>query len=211
MELTTELVHARNTRSKKMMVVLHGLGDSMEGYRWLPAAMGWDWMNYCLVNAPDPYFGGYSWYDFSGNPAPGIARSRRLLLDLLLELKQQGFPWAEMVLFGFSQGCLITLETGLRLSEPLGALVGVSGYVHDVAALQREMPDAARQQPVLMTHGTLDPLIPIDPVRRQAAELKGLGLNLTWVEFEKPHTIAGQEEVDFIRQFLEESLAATRQ
>ena len=36
------------------MIVLHGLGDSMEGYRWLPEALQLPWLNYLLVNAPDP-------------------------------------------------------------------------------------------------------------------------------------------------------------
>ncbi len=45
------------------MVMLHGLGDSIEGYRWFPEAMGLPGMNYLLVNAPDEYYGGYSWFD----------------------------------------------------------------------------------------------------------------------------------------------------
>ena len=61
------------------MVVLHGLGDSIEGYRWLPNALALPWMNFVLVNAPDPYFGGFSWYNIAGDPAPGVERSRRLV------------------------------------------------------------------------------------------------------------------------------------
>ena len=34
--LTHELIPAADKDSKWLMVVLHGLGDSMEGYRWLP-------------------------------------------------------------------------------------------------------------------------------------------------------------------------------
>jgi hypothetical protein len=39
--------------------MLPGLGDSIEGYRWLPEAMDLPWMNHLLVNAPDQYYGGY--------------------------------------------------------------------------------------------------------------------------------------------------------
>ena len=45
------------------MVMLHGLGDSIEGYRWWPEALGLPWLNHLLVNAPDDYYGGYSWFD----------------------------------------------------------------------------------------------------------------------------------------------------
>ena len=65
------------------MVLLHGLGDSMEGYRWLPNALDVPWLNYLLVNAPDDYQGGFSWYDIYDNPDPGVKRSRALLEDLL--------------------------------------------------------------------------------------------------------------------------------
>ena len=34
--LDTELIPAAEADSKWLMMVLHGLGDSMEGYRWLP-------------------------------------------------------------------------------------------------------------------------------------------------------------------------------
>jgi predicted esterase len=37
--LHTELIPAREKNSRRLMVMLHGLGDSIEGYRWLPEAM----------------------------------------------------------------------------------------------------------------------------------------------------------------------------
>jgi phospholipase/carboxylesterase len=81
--LQVERIEAPEKGSRRLMVVLHGLGDSMEGYRWMPPAMGLPWMNYLLVNAPDHYYGGFSWYDFTGDAAAGVRRSRRLLIDLL--------------------------------------------------------------------------------------------------------------------------------
>jgi len=77
MALHTELIAAREPGSRRLMIMLHGLGDSIEGYRWLPEALNLPWLNYLLVNAPDEYYGGYSWYDFAGNIAPGVARSRK--------------------------------------------------------------------------------------------------------------------------------------
>jgi phospholipase/carboxylesterase len=63
--LHSELIPAKEVESRRLMVMLHGLGDSLEGYRWLPEAMGLPWLNYLLANAPDDYYGGYSWFDFS--------------------------------------------------------------------------------------------------------------------------------------------------
>jgi phospholipase/carboxylesterase len=111
--LTTEWIPAEDKGSKRSMVVLHGLGDSLEGYLWLPGALDLPWLNYLLVNAPDDYYGGYAWYDLD-NPAPGIGRSRRMLFELLDARRAQGWPTGQTVMFGFSQGCLMTIETGCR-------------------------------------------------------------------------------------------------
>ena len=51
--------------------------------------MALPWLNYLLVNAPDDYYGGYSWFDLD-NMAPGVQRSRKLLFDLLDDLRAQG-------------------------------------------------------------------------------------------------------------------------
>lgn len=200
--LTHELIRARDPQSRRLLVVLHGLGDSGDGYRWMPGELGLPWLNYLLVNAPDDYFGGYSWYDIYGDAAPGVARSRRLLTELLDSLPPQGFESAQTALFGFSQGCLIALETGLRHPHRLAGLIGVSGYILDVSTLLRELSPVAREQRILMTHGRQDPLIPIEPVRRQAELLRQAGLDLTWREFDKPHTLAGEEELAVIREFI---------
>jgi phospholipase/carboxylesterase len=57
------------------------------------------------------------------------------------------------------------------------------------------------QQRLLVTHGTLDPLIPFDMARGQVGELKAAGLNVEWREFTKAHTIA-EDELAVIRDFV---------
>lgn len=206
--LHAELVKARDPGSNRLMVVLHGLGDSMEGYRWMPGELRLPWLNCLLVNAPDEYYGGYSWYDIYGASGPGVARSRKLLFDLLDSLPAQGFPPAQMTVFGFSQGCLMTVEVAARYPQRLAGCVGVSGYVHEPERLVRELSSVAREQRLLMTHGTHDPLLPIDPVRQQVTLLRDAGLKITWKEFAKEHTIAGEAELGLIRDFVRDGNAA---
>ncbi len=64
--LEHEIIPAADKNSRALMVMLHGLGDSIEGYRWFPEAMNLSWLNYALVNAPDEYYGGFSWYNIAG-------------------------------------------------------------------------------------------------------------------------------------------------
>ena len=72
-ELRTDLIPARDAGSTRLLIALHGLGDSMEGYRDVPHWLQVPWLNYLLVNAPDPYYTGFSWYDFAGDPVPAFA------------------------------------------------------------------------------------------------------------------------------------------
>lgn len=200
--LISELIPAQEKDSRHLMVVLHGLGDSMDGYRFLPEVLELPWMNYLLVNAPDDYYGGYSWYDFPGEAGPGIRRSAQLLFDLLDRQRAAGFPSEQTTLFGFSQGCLMTIEVGLRYPHRLAGLVGVSGYVHQPERLLREKSSVAGQQRLLMTHGKYDPLIPLARAHEHAELLRQAGVPVTWQEFAKDHTIAGEAEIDVIREFV---------
>jgi phospholipase/carboxylesterase len=196
--LTTHFIPAAQPPSRRLMIVLHGLGDSLEGWLWLPGALQLPWLNFLLVNAPDPYYGGWSWFDIE--TGAGVAASRQLLFQLLDGLKE--YPAGQIVFSGFSQGCLMSIEVGARYPRQLAGIVGISGFVHEPEKLVREMSPVARRQRFLITHGTQDPLLPIQGAREQVALLKKAGLNIEWREFVKAHNVAGAEEVAVIREFI---------
>ena len=200
--LVTDFIPAQEKESRRLMIVLHGLGDSMEGFRWAPEALRLPWLNYLLVNAPDAYYSGFSWYDFAQLPATGIKRSRELLFKLLDDLRAKDFPTNETILFGFSQGCLMTIEVGLRYPHLFAGLIGVSGYAHEPEQLLKELSPVAKQQRFLVTHGTQDSLIPFLKVKDQIKLLQTAGIQIDWREFHKAHTIAGEEEISTIREFI---------
>ncbi len=199
--LHTEFIPAAQPDSRALMVMLHGLGDSIEGYRWFPEAMHLPWMNYLLVNAPDEYYGGFSWFDIE-NQQLGVYRSRELLFKLLDDLRGKNFPADQITLGGFSQGCLMTIDIGLRYPHKLAGLVGISGWVFEMEKLLVEIPATAKQQRLLATHGPFDTVIPITGVREQIRSLNAAGFNTTWREFPKAHTIYGEEELSVIRDFV---------
>lgn len=205
--LNYEFIPARTPDSKRLWVMMHGLGDSIDGYRWMQEAMDLPWMNYALVNAPEEYYGGYSWFDFAGDMTPGVLRSRKLLFDLLDDLRDKGYPTEKTILGGFSQGCLMAVDVGLRYPRALAGVVGISGWVFEPQELLREMAADAKDRGILMTHGTQDPMIPFNAVREEIKKLTAAGLQIEWHEFQKAHTIAGEEELDVIRGFVQRSFA----
>jgi phospholipase/carboxylesterase len=200
--LHAELIPAADKQSRRLMVMLHGLGDSIEGYRWLPEMMKLPWLNYLLVNAPDDYYGGFSWFDYPDHPGPGVRRSRQLLFELLDDLRAKNFPAEQITLGGFSQGCLMTFDVGLRYPHRLAGLVGISGWVFEIENLLKELSPVAKEQRLLATHGHFDQVIPFAPVRDQIQKLRLAGINASWCEFPKTHTIHGNEEITIIRDFV---------
>lgn len=195
----------------KLLVVLHGRGDSMEGFSWLPRALHLPRMAYLFLNAPDDYYGGYSWYDLAPNQAPGVLRSRELLFAVLDRLAALGVASADVVFFGFSQGCLMSIDVGLRYPRPLGGVCGISGYMIFPERARAEAAPAAYQMPWLLTHGTQDPVLPIADSRAHAAILREAGLPVEWHEFDKPHTIEMEGEWPLIRRWLAARLAGPAQ
>jgi phospholipase/carboxylesterase len=187
--------------------MLHGLGDSVEGYRWMPQVFDLPWMNYLLVNAPDEYYGGFSWFEFAedGNPdvmRPGIERSRKLLFQLLDAQRAAGFPTEQTILGGFSQGCLMSLDVATRYPHKLAGVVGISGYMCEPERVVKELSPVAKAQKFLVTHGTYDQVLPLPVTQAQIKILQQAGLDIRWHEFRKEHTIAGQAEIELLREFV---------
>ena len=89
-----ELIPAEEKGSRRLLIMLHGLGDSMEGYRWVPEALDLPWLNYLLVNAPDSYYGGYSWYDFAGDMV-GVQSEHLTSVFLLAGFLEKGVGCTE--------------------------------------------------------------------------------------------------------------------
>lgn len=92
------------------MVVLHGRGDSPEGFHFLPAALGIESFHFLFLQAPDAYHFGFSWYDLPPHQGPGIIRSRNLIIELLNKIEiEANIKSTDIFLFGFSKDVLCAL------------------------------------------------------------------------------------------------------
>jgi phospholipase/carboxylesterase len=147
------IILASQIPSDKLIVILHGRGDSSEGFRFFPQMMGFDDVNYLLLDAPFEYFTGFSWYDLPPNQLPGIEYSKNILtqtFDLLFEDK---YTPEKTILFGFSQGSLLTFEFGTRYQHALAGYIAISGYIFDAPKILTEINPIVNQDNWLCTHG----------------------------------------------------------
>lgn len=154
-----------------------------------------------------------AWFDVVriGTGAPqdlaGIAASTAEVRALIAREVERGVPERRIALAGFSQGGAIALHAGLRHPRRLAGIVALSTFLPQrdsfVAETSAEMKDA----PILLVHGTADPIVPLQLGELTRDALRGAGHDLRWQEYPMPHTVCAPE-VALIRGFLAEVLAA---
>ena len=179
--------------SKKLMIILHGRGDSSDGFTFLPEYLNIDDMNYLLLDAPFEYYGGFSWYDLPPHQVEGIMYSRKILTDVLDTLFEEEFNAHESFLFGFSQGALLTFEFGARYEKVLAGYIAVSGYIYDADTLLQEMNQNVKASNWLYTHGTYDEVLPFNTSKDQIEVLQNGGFDIEFKSYQKDHTVAEDE------------------
>jgi phospholipase/carboxylesterase len=154
-----------------------------------------------------------AWYDIVEvggawrEDAAGVRDAGRRIEALIARETARGVPVARLVLAGFSQGGAIALHAGLRHPEPLAGILALSCALPLADTLPAEASPAARGVPILMAHGTYDPLIPLARAVRSRDRLVELGYAVTWREYPMPHSVCAEEIGDvaaWLRQVLGE-------
>ena len=92
-----------------------------------------------------------AWYDIlqlggGAEDETGIRSSQGSIEDLISAETRKGIPARKIVLAGFSQGCAMAIQTGLRHPEKLAGLLCLSGYVPLHATLAAERHAVARRR-----------------------------------------------------------------
>ena len=187
--------------SKKLMIILHGRGDSSEGFTELPSFLDLDEMNYLLLDAPFEYYTGFSWYQLPPNQLPGIEYSTKMLTNILDKLFEEKFNSDESFLFGFSQGSLLTFEFGARYHKVLAGYIAVSGYIYDVNKLLQDMNPDVISSNWICTHGTYDEVLPFNTSKEQIEILQGSGFEIEFKSYEKDHSL-DREELSMISDWI---------
>ena len=187
---------------------LHGLGaDGNDFVPIVPELVRRDWpaLRFVFPHAPVrpvTINGGMrmrAWYDIRdanlGNRADeqGVMESVAQVGALIEREQARGIPASRIFLAGFSQGGAITLAAGLRRSEPLAGLVGLSTYMPGAQGAAAALAEGANAQPLFMAHGTQDPVVPFAAGEQSAGFMRQLGFAVEFRGYPMPHSVCAEE------------------
>jgi thioredoxin len=217
LSLITNVV--RGSNSDRLLLLAHGFGaDERDLGGLLPYLDPDGRFVTVLPRGPValPGMPGFAWYDFGlpeGEVAAAFASALDQLDDVLDEAAaEHDLPRSEAIVGGFSQGAGLALALALRTSDrphPLGVLAMSPALPH--RSLDETHPDwdAGAKIPVLLQHGTHDPLVPVARTRDLAAALEEHGTPVVYAEYPMEHQVA-MESVRQAKTWLDAVVAGER-
>ena len=165
---TTILNPISKKKPKNAVILCHGYGGDGKDISLLANY----WMNFL----PDTIFicpdgpekcsvsqSGFQWFDLM-DQTPDQVLTKSLVAEIKLnnlieEVKEQNSLLAsQIVLGGFSQGCMISLQTGIKRKDKVNCVLGYSGKIIDPSHLAKNInskPD------IMLMHGDKDEVVPV--------------------------------------------------
>jgi phospholipase/carboxylesterase len=213
--MTTELldtIELETAPNPSFAVIwMHGLGDSGNGFAPIVKELdlrGLLGIRFVFPHAPTmpvTINGGYvmrAWYDIISTDLvriedeKGIRTSQVQIEKLIAREIERGIPAERIVLAGFSQGCAMTVQTGLRYPHKLAGLMCLSGYVplHQSLAAQRHAANNAT--PIFWAHGRADSVVPLSRAIQSRDLLTSLSYAVEWHEYPMQHSVCEDEVAD---------------
>jgi phospholipase/carboxylesterase len=193
------------------VVWLHGLGA--DGNDFVPLVReldltGLPGIRFVFPHAntmPVTINGGYvmrSWYDIVATDLTrredeaGLRASQLQVEALIAREKARGIPASRIILAGFSQGCAMTLQTGLRHPEKLAGMLCLSGYLPLASVAGAERSEASLGTPIFMAHGMQDHVVPFARAEESRKVVEALGYQVEWHAYPMQHTLCLEEVQD---------------
>jgi phospholipase/carboxylesterase len=196
-------------QAERRLLLLHGWGADADDLLELGRALVDPAVSLVALRAPQrhPAGMGRQWYPLMPEPDwQHLPAARTALLGRLERLAPE-VPLERTAVLGFSQGAAMAVDIvtgggeGFPQGVPLAALISCSGYPHPGWVAQRPLC------PILLTHGELDEVVPVQACGELARLLRQAGGSV------EPHRFRGGHGIDpqlipRLRSFLAEAWAA---
>ncbi len=203
--LTTKVV--RGDKAERLLVLMHGIGSNEQDLAGLAPIIDPDGAFVVVCpRAPYAYGPGFAWFRMEAPDTARLTMSSSLdAVDEVIEsaLAENDLKREEMVVGGFSMGGAMSLAYTFRPAEkprPAGVLV-MSGFLPMEAADGLDF--SGTPSPVLMQHGTHDPMVPIDRARQTAKVLQEHNVPLVFREYPMQHNVtpeSARDAMDWLAQ-----------
>lgn len=198
------------------VIWLHGLGASGHDFEDLvPAFSLPSNTRFIFPHAPEIPItanGGYimrAWYDILE-----MSVERRINTDHLNESVHavwqlieaeiaKGIPSQNIIIAGFSQGGAVAYQAGLNYAKPLGGLLTMSTYIADVESLNSHASSTNQNIPILIQHGSYDPVVLEQQGKKAYQHLLEAGYQVNYQNYPMEHHLC-DSQVKAIDQWLNE-------
>jgi len=177
-DLLTGPSYSLHSKPKKLIVMLHGYGDTAENFLYIANQLGQDELGvqYLSLNAPETipnYPMGNQWFDIypngiyisdAGPNELAIIRQKvqkavaKIQSTIIYHLNHLELTLMDCLVMGFSQGGMMTFELGNFCQERLGALAILSGRIMEQTIIKNE---SLKQTPIFISHGDQDDVLPV--------------------------------------------------
>ncbi|MCC5855297.1 MAG: alpha/beta fold hydrolase [Idiomarina sp.] len=111
----------------------------------------------------------------------------------------RGIPAERIVLAGFSQGGAVAYEAGLTFDKPLAGIMALSTYLATKDSITVNPVQA--KTPLLVQHGTHDPIVPVSLGEQAKAWLTERGYHLQYQTYPMAHQLCGPQIQDIATWF----------
>jgi len=195
-----------------LLLMLHGFGTN--GFEQL-ALLDQLSLPPCRVIVPDAPFGvggtssgARTWYDRFTHSPQDMEKSRKYLFEIMDRFSREpadpstpgvGVPSRPVILMGFSQGAVMSLDSGLNYRGKVEAIVSMSGLI-EYPEKTLAHPLAPRSTPILLIQGQWDPIVESDD-GETIRSLKKAGYQPVLKEFKMGHKI-NRDTVGAVSNFL---------
>jgi len=218
----TAIVTEPKNAADAVVIWLHGLGDSGEGFSGVIPALALnklDSVRFIFPHAPKQAVTinrglvMRSWYDIKTmeleNRAdiPTLSQSEVLINQLIEQQIANGIKPQRILLVGFSQGGVLALYSGLRLKHKLAGIAGLSCYL-----AQADLPTIGAsginsQTPLFISHGEQDMTVPFKAGQQGSQQLTAAGFDVTWSQYPMEHWVCEPQLVK-LGQWISQQLSA---
>ncbi|HEV7516782.1 MAG TPA: alpha/beta hydrolase-fold protein [Thermoanaerobaculia bacterium] len=156
---------------------------------------------------------GYGWFPLNAGGPPDVAAFKRGAdaLRAFVDGAVARYPVEprKIVPIGFSQGGVMAYDLALRDPDRFAGLAALSSWLPGLLAETLPKTPAHAGFPVLVVHGTRDPMLDVEKARESRELLRPFDVALTYREFDMGHEIR-PEALRVIVKWLDEKALADR-